>query len=74
MKHIKLAKKEYTIIETSELETMLSDLALFAVLCRKNAEEAKFHNENFATGMFLDNIITMSDSTSKYITRVRNEL
>lgn len=74
MKNIKVMKKEYIVIEKNELESMMNDLKLFATMVKREAQEAKLRNSDFATGLNLDKIDAISNSTINYVLDFRSEL
>lgn len=74
MKNIKVMKKEYILIEKKELLNVLTDLNLFAIMVNGDAQRAKVTNGNFVTGLCIDNIIEMSESTTNYISKLKFEL
>lgn len=74
MKNIKVMKKEYTIIETAELKGLLADLKCYATMVRSNTLDAKVRNCNFAAGLDLETIDTLSVSAINYITEIQTEL
>lgn len=74
MKNIKVMKKEYVVIEKKELEGLLIDLSIFAAMVNRSACEAKLNNIDYVTGIQLDQIAAMSDSTVDYIADIRAEL
>jgi hypothetical protein len=74
MKNIKVMKKEYIVIEKEELEGLLNDINLFATMVNKDAREAKLRNCDFVTGLLIDKIAAMSNSTVEYISEFKSEL
>lgn len=74
MKKIKVVKKEYIVIEKKELEGILADIKLYAKMVKRNTLEAKTNNYDFATGLSLEKIAAISESTTNYLFDLESEL
>ena len=74
MKNIKLAKKEYIVIEKKEMEGIMRDINLFAAMIKKEAVRAESHNSDFTTGLDLVTLLAMTDAMANYISDIRDEL
>ena len=74
MKNIKLAKKEYMVIEKKEMKGIMRDINFFAATIKNEAVKAESHNSDFTTGLDLVRLLATIDDMANYVSDIRNEL
>lgn len=71
MKNIKLAKKEYIVMEKSEFDSLLTDMKLLAIACKHAAQDAEVFKDNPAIReAFLNEVTGLSDFMVEYIHQI----
>lgn len=73
MKHIKVFKKEYVVIDRKEMEAVLDRIRLASVITRDYAEDITYYADKAdLVNIYANRIAEVGNETIKYLTNVHN--